>query len=327
MTADGPASDSRPTPAGAAPETPAAPDPLLSVVVTLVDGGDVMRRFLDAVTGQIDPPPLDVVLPYDSSVTAVAELAADYPEVRFLDLGEIVPERPVDTAAGQHELYDRRRAAGLAAAKGDLVAILEDRGAPSPDWARTMVRLHGRLPHGVIGGAIECAPGDTLNWAFYVCDFGRYGLPFESGPVTWVSDVNVAYKRAIVDETRELWKERFREPIVHWALLERGETLYLSSEAVVEHQRPSTTLGVLLPERFHWGRLFGHIRATHMGPLRRAAYALAGPLIPPMLLVRHGLTQRRKGKLARYLRAAPLAAILLVAWTAGEVWGTVTGRP
>lgn len=199
-------------------------------------------------------------------------------------------------------------------------------GPPRPNWARTVVRLHDQS-HGVVGGAIECAPGDTLNWAFYVCDFGRYGLPFESGPVTWVSDVNVTYKRAVLEETRDLWKDRFREPVVHWALLEKGETLYLSAEAVVEHKRPSTTLGVLLPERFHWGRLFGHIRAMHMPASKRAVYSLAGPFIPPMLLVRHGLTQLRKGNFGRYLRAAPFAAILLVAWTAGEVWGTVTGRP
>ncbi len=308
--------------------TKAAPggDPLLSVVVTLVDGGDVMRRFLDAVTNQVDPPRLDIVLPYDASVADVVELQPDYPDVRFLDLGEIVPARPIDTAAGQHELFDRRRAAGLAAARGDLVAILEDRGAPRPDWAKTVVRLHEQ-PYGVVGGAIECHLGDKLNWAFYVCDFGRYGLPFESGPVTWVSDVNVTYKRAILEETRELWQERFREPVVHWALLERGETLYLSSEAVVEHKRPATTLGVLLPERFHWGRLFGHIRAMHMSPFKRTVHSLAGPLIPPLLLVRHGVTQLRKGNFGRYLKAAPLAAILLVAWTAGEVWGTVTGKP
>ena len=146
-------------------------------------------------------------------------------------------------------------------------------------------------------------------------------------PVTWVSDVNVTYKRATLEETRELWKERFREPVVHWYLLDRGETLFLSADAVVEHKRPATTLGELLPERFHWGRLFGHIRAMHMNPLKRAVYSLAGPFIPPMLLIRHGVTQWRKGNFGRYLASAPLAAVLLVFWTAGEVWGTVTGRP
>lgn len=301
-------------------------DPLLSVIVTIIDGGDVLRRFLTALTNQQDPPPLEILVPYDASIAETAELADEFPAATFMDLGEIRTERPIESAAGQHELYDRRRARGLAAATGDLVAILEDRGAPRPSWARNLVRQHREKPYGVIGGAIECAPSDTLNWAFYVCDFGKYGLPFESGPAEWVSDINVSYKRRIVDETRELWKERFREPIVHWALLERGETLYLSSEVVVEHGRPRTTLRALLPERFHWGRLFGHIRAMHSSLPKRLALAAAGPLIPPVLLVRHGRTQLRKGNFARFLRAAPTAAILLAAWTTGEVWGYITNR-
>lgn len=302
------------------------PDPLLSVIVTIIDGGAVLRRFLDALVNQQQPPRLEVIVPYDASIGETGQLARDYAEVRFLELGEIRTERSLLSAAGQHELYDRRRAAGLAASTGDLVAVLEDRGVPRPDWARTLVKQHEQ-PYGVIGGAIECAPCNLLNWAFYVCDFGRYGLPIESGPASWVSDINVSYKRRIVDETRDLWKERFREPIIHWALLERGETLYLSSEMVVVHGRPPMTLRTLLPERFHWGRLFGHIRALHAGVPRRFASAALGPFIPFVLLARHARTQHRKGQLRRFVKAAPLAAMLIAAWTAGEVWGYVTNKP
>ena len=257
----------------------ASGSPLLSVVVTIVDGGEVLRDCLKALAHQVDPPTMQIIVPYDASAAETANFQREFPTVHFLDLGVIRTERMIRSAAGQHELYDRRRSAGLAAASGDLVAILEDRGIPRSDWARSVVRLHEQ-PYAVIGGAIEPARSDLLNWAFYVCDFGRYGLPFTSGPAPWVSDVNVTYKRKVVDETKEFWKERFREPIVHWALQARGETLYLSSDIVVEHRRPPTTLAVLLPERFHWGRLFGHIRAMHLSTPKRLAYAVMGPLIP-----------------------------------------------
>jgi hypothetical protein len=190
-----------------------------------------------------------------------------------------------------------------------------------------MRRLHAQLPHAVVGGAIECAPGDLLNWSFYVCDFSRYGLPFAAGPRDWVSDVNVCYKRRAVEATREVWAERFSEPQVHWFLKARGETLFLSPEPVVVYRTPYRSLLGVLPERFHWGRLFGCIRARHSSAAARIARALLGPLIPLRLFARHALAQTRRGRGLRYLAAAPIVLALLCAWTAGEVWGDITGEP
>ena len=300
--------------------------PEMSVVVTIVDGGDVLRRFLDALLSQVDAPGMQIVVPYDSSIPEIRAFVPDYPACEFLDMGTVETVRPITTAAGQHELYDRRRAAGLAVCRGRLWAILEDRAPPRRDWARTMHRLH-QQPHGAVGGAIECAPTDLLNWAFYACDFTRYSLPFESGPRDWISDVNVCYKREVLESVRDQWAERFNEARVHWALRERGETLFLTNEAVVEYRTPYTSLLGVLPERFHWGRLFGHVRAKNVSGLVRATYVLAGPLIPLRLFVRHGMQQREKGKLGRFVRAAPVMLLLLTAWTTGEVWGYVTKRP
>jgi hypothetical protein len=304
----------------------AADSPLLSVIVTIVDGGDVLRNFLLALTRQENPPPMQILVPYDASIPETAEFRREFPDLTFIEMGVTESFASILTAAGQHELYDRRRAAGLARATGSLIGILEDRAPPRADWARNVVRLH-ELPYGVIGGAIECAPGDLLNWAFYVCDFSRYALPFESGPRRWISDVNVSYKRKMMDDTRSIWHTRFNEAMVHWALLEQGETLYLSSDLVVDYRTPYTSLAGVLPERFHWGRLFGHVRAKKLSVLGRLGHIVLGPLIPLMLLVRHGLTQYQKGNFGRFLRAAPTIAALLAGWTSGEVWGYITKRP
>ena len=306
----------------------AAPDnPVLSVVVTIVDGGEVLRKFLLALTEQQDAPAMEILLPFDASIAETSAFRHEFPKVTLVDMGAVQTVRPIRSAAGLHELYDRRRAAGLGAARGSLVCILEDRAPPRAGWARNVVRLHQQQPCGVIGGAIECAPGDLLNWAFYVCDFSRYALPFESGPRRWVSDVNVSYKRRVIEDTRPLWQEKFNEVTVHWALLKRGETLYLSSDLVVDYRTPYTSLARVLPERFHWGRLFGYVRAKTMGAPARLAHILFGPLIPFVLLFRHGRTQYGKGNFTRFLRAAPMIAALLAGWTSGEVWGYITKRP
>jgi hypothetical protein len=303
-------------------------DPLLSIVVTIVDGGPYLREFLRATQRFTAPPRLELIVPYDATVAEAATYAAEFPHVTFLDLGAITPIYPITTEAGQHELFDRRRAAGLAAATGDIIAILEDRGHPAPDWAATVVRLHRETGRNVIGGAIDCKePVSLLNWAFWVTDFGRYGRPFESGSATWVSDVNVTYSRKALEATRHLWRDRFHEPVVNWHLISLGEELLLSNELVVQHVRPPATLARLLPERFHWGRLFGWIRANHFTPRQRFFYIALSPLIPVSLWLRHGLTQARKGRGGRYLLALPYVIILTIAWTVGEVWGYVTRRP
>ena len=68
-------------------------DPLLSIVVTIVDGGDVLRRFLEAMTSQDDPPPLEVIVPFDASVAETSNLGDRFPGVHFLDLGAMTPSR------------------------------------------------------------------------------------------------------------------------------------------------------------------------------------------------------------------------------------------
>jgi hypothetical protein len=301
---------------------------LLSVVVTVVDGGYTLERCLRGLAGQDDAPPLDVIVPYDDSIARVAQLSPSFPGFRFLPLGSLATGRPREGAAGQHELFDRRRAAGLAAARGELVAILEDRGVPRSDWARAIVSLHKRLPHAVIGGAIENGCHHPLNWAVYFCDFGRYQAPLPEGPAAYVSDVNICYKRSALDRVADLWRQRYHETTVHWALQRAGETLYLSPAAVVHEIRDHLTFGSLVAERFAWGRLFAYTRARETSVGRRTILAALSPVLPLLLFGRHGLTQFRKRVTFRqFLRVSPIVLLLLVAWSAGEMTGYATGAP
>ena len=302
-------------------------DPLLSVIVTIVEGGSAVRRLLTALTTQRDAPPMEILVPYDESARQhVATLESEFPTAHFMPLGVVATEQPITSAGGEHELFDRRRAAGLSIAKGDLIAIVEDRGAPRSDWARTAVRLHREMEFGVIGGAIDPLPTTIGGWAVHVCDFTRYTSPFQSGARDWVSDVNVVYKRRALEATRLLWKERYQEPIVHWSLQQQGDTLFLSNELVVEHHRGAVPLGQLLGERYHWGRLFGAIRARKLSVAKRMALGLAAPLIPLTVFVRHARAHAAKGNAMRFVLASPAVMLYLITWSWGEVSGIVSGR-
>ena len=300
---------------------------MLSVVVTIVDGGATLERCLTALATQTEAPPLEILVPHDDSVSGIAPLAVRFPSMRFLPLGSLPTRYPAMSPGGQHELFDRRRSAGLRAATGDLVAILEDRGAPARDWARTAVRLHGSLPHAVIGGAVDNGVDRTLNWAVFFCDFGRYQPPLEAGPRDYVTDVNVCYKRRALEATRALWSERYHETTVHWQIQRSGETLYLTPELLVSQARDGLRLGALLGERLSWGRLFAYTRARERPVGARLALAALAPALPFLLLARQLRLQLGKPTLGRWIVAAPAALLLLVAWSAGEMAGYMTGKP
>jgi hypothetical protein len=299
----------------------------LSVVVTVVDGGETLLRCLTALATQQDPPRLEVLVPYDDTAADTAEFASRFPAMRFLPLGRLATQRPSATTAGQHEIFDRRRAAGLAAASGDLIAILEDRGVPQATWARAMVEESSRHPGSVIGGAIDNGTDRPLNWAVFYCDFGRYQPPLSAGTRAYVSDVNVCYPRPVLEQVRPLWRERYHETTVHWALRRAGVPLHLSPRPVVVQRRDGLTTGGLLRERVGWGRLFACTRAAEIGWGRRLLLAGLAPCLPVLLLARivAGRLVRRRG-LGRLAVGTPIVLLLLAGWSAGEFLGYLTGR-
>lgn len=298
----------------------------LSVVVTVVDGGPALDRCLTALAGQRAAPAMEVLVPFDDSVSMPA-LPARFPHFTFLPMGHYQTRCPSTTVRGQHELFDRRRAFGLAAARGDLVAMLEDRGVPHPDWASTLARLHTELPHAAIGGAIENGSPRSLNWAVYFCDFGRYQPPFPPHPSRVASDVNVCYKAAAIRSVQSVWADRFHEPVVNNALLKNQETIFLSPDPLVEQFRDGLRLGALVRERLGWGRLYAELRLRDIGMLPRLALLVSSPLLPVVLyvrLLRGRLTRRRV--LWPFLRATPGLWLLLAAWSVGEALGYLLTR-
>jgi Glycosyl transferase family 2 len=300
----------------------------LSVVVTIVDAGDTLERCLSALSRQQESITCDVIVPWDDTVDGIPAVEKRYPSFQFLAMGHVDTTRLHRSFAGQHELFDRRRSAGLRAARGDVVAILEDRCVPQSDWMQTMVSLHERLPHAVIGGAIENGRDTPLHWAVFLCDFGRYQRPFEAGSRKWVSDVNVGYKRRALDQTRQLWEDRYHETTVHWALMRAGETLFLAPELVVHQVRGPLSLTTLLTERFAWGRVFAYTRAREVSLVKRVGFIALTPLLPLLLLSRQ-IRQHLSSELGfgPFAAASPYLFLMFIAWSLGEALGYATAEP
>jgi hypothetical protein len=304
----------------------------LSVVVAIVDGGDALRACLAALRAQAGGAEREVIVPVDSRCLHVEDALAAHPEVRVLDVGELASAHAADSLLAQHERIDRRRAAGLAAATGEVVALIEDRVVPRADWAQRLLAAHVEQPRaGAVGGAVAAPLGAVLARAVYFCDYGRYAPPFAAGPAAWLTDVNVSYKRAALEATRAEWSERYHESSVHWRLREQGASLWAAPDAVVAAAREAggpLALGALLRERVAFARVFGWTRAREAPLARRLAWLALTPALPLLLTARRVAERAQRGALLRdgFLAALPAIFALSCAWSLGEALAYATRR-
>jgi hypothetical protein len=293
---------------------------LLSVIVTITDGEDHLGRCLTALSSQKNAPPLEIIVPVYPQVENVSVLRRQWPQIRFVEVEGAAP----DQLALAHWAYDRRRATGLTASSGDLIAITEDHAIPEPGWCEKIAALH-RQHYGVIGGAIEHSGSRVLNWAVYFCDFGRYQKPFPARRSEYISDINVSYKRETLLKCADLWCEFYHETAVHGRLSRQGETLWLTPDLTVHHDRGRLRLAALLPERFYWARVFAGRRAESMSLRSRLVYALLSPALPVLLLARRFREAcRNRANVPRFVAATPAMVALLMVWACGEFAGYVT---
>lgn len=305
------------------------PDPLLSVVIAIVSDTtqsqadtSLLGGCLESLALQIDAPPMEVIVPFHSCVDGIDRLRSRFPDVAFVRVDDL---RTYTGQGGSREHHDELRARGLAAARGQIIGLLEDHARPDQHWCASMVEAH-RQGYAAVGGAIENGVDRLVNWAVYFCDFGRYQNPVSEGESSFASDANVSYKRSALEDVRPVWQESFHETEVNWALTSRGEKLALSPNAVVYQHRSTLQLGNALKERYVWGRSYAATRSELVGT-KRIVYAALTPLLPGILLLRMTRNVVKKRRcIAAFFKALPVTVLLTVSWSWGELLGYLTSR-
>lgn len=298
----------------------------LSIVVAVIEGGNAaMTSCLKALEPAVAKHALEVLVPYDSRLDSVNELQSRFSWAQFIDARKaVVAEEHGDSSREHHDLL---RAVGINRATGPIVALLEDHGIPSETWCEALLEAHGRSGSVAIGGAVENGVDRLLNWAVYYCDFGRYQNPVPSGPVEFLSDSNVSYKRDALWSVKHLWSDAFHETSVNWQLRRAGFGLELDPQMVVYQTRRELRVLPALRERVVWGRSFAGTRATEISNGHRAVFAALSFLLPAILVFRivmQGLKKRRH--LGKLLASLPIVFMLQIFWAVGEFIGYVTRR-
>ncbi|MEO8367668.1 MAG: hypothetical protein ABI806_00510 [Candidatus Solibacter sp.] len=300
----------------------------LSVVLIKSGTLESLQRCLERLEPQVRDKPYEIVVPVDIYFGNYDGLRARFPQVRFLTLEQTPSRSTPGSFLHRHDLFEYRVASALSAAKGEVVGLLQDTFLPDPDWCEKTLAGHRQLPHAVIGGAVEQIGKGVLGWSVYFLEFSRYMLPLQEGPVEYISDVNVSYKRRAIEQLRPLFRPRYNEAVAHWTLRGNGEVIWQYPPMVVRQDRGRLTVRQLVGERLSWGSVFGAARAHKISWPMRTVYVLASPLIPFLRVARVGRKVLGAGRnIGPFLVSLPTLFAMAVLWSAGEAFGCLTGRP
>jgi glycosyltransferase involved in cell wall biosynthesis len=279
--------------------------PELSVVIASVNGMPYLGRCLDALAEHC--PTAEIVVADWTDEATRAAVRDRWPSVRLLSFDEptTIPEL---------------RAAGVFAATAPVVALIEDHCLVAPEWGPRLTAAQAD-GHRVAGGPVRnVATGRVRDWAAFFCEYSAVMEPMPRGPVPGLPGMNVSYGREAIAAVEDLLREGRWEGWLHPRLQARGFELWCEPDAVVEHDK-DFDLREFLSQRYHYSRSYAGMRNPDLG-WRRALYALASPLLVPVLYARmaRNVLSRRRDRL-RFLQATPLVLVYVTVWAFGEAVG------
>jgi hypothetical protein len=282
-------------------------EPCVSVLLPTTQPWPAVSAALDSLLSQIEPPAFEILV-LDGDGQALRGIHLD-PAVRWIRLPGL------DSFA--------LRAAGIAHARGSVVAITEDHCLVPADWIASIDAVHRADASPAIVGAVCNHPESAtsaLDRANFLLTFAgqtpdRLRLTHGRLPVP----TNISFKRAALGKT-----------------LAPGELEYRWLAELLREKSLSTATSVVIEHRQSWGKA---IWAVHVAsgrsygatvrnaPFRtRAAWWLRFPFVP-LRLMRLVLSELRQGAGGRpwTFVDAVCATGLIAANLSGQFLGALTG--
>jgi glycosyltransferase involved in cell wall biosynthesis len=295
--------------------TDAAPRPRLSVVVASPNDGALLMRCVESLVAQADAAKVEILVVRDVERSdgfdrAVAE--SRFPDVRWIEgpPGCTVPHL---------------RSLGIAASRGEVVALLEDDCLVQEGWCEVAMSIT-EGPFVAVGGAVEPGPYTrTLDWAVYFCEYARFMLPVPRVQSPPLPGNNVAYKRSALAPLPADAREGFQEVFVQ-AEWRRAGLATSATDALVVQNVNSWPLGQVTSIPFHHGRAFAARRFQAKGALVRVAISVLTLCLPALHIFRlFGETMSRGRLVGRMVLALPWVIVFTTSWSIGEAMGCVFG--
>lgn len=203
-----------------------------------------------------------------------------------------------------------------------VVACLEGRCVPAPEWAAQILAAHAAHAEAAgIGGAVSIPPSaNYLDKSVWFCEYAAFAPPLDDAQSAELSGANLSYKTAALRKESDLLKSGAWETHLHIRWRNKATPLR-TINAVIEFHN-AMTVAEFVRQRFAYGRGYAAARAH---PPRRWIFALVTPFLPFLLTLRTFLQAKRAGMLADFLLCLPAVFFFQTMWSAGELLGYCFG--
>jgi GT2 family glycosyltransferase len=209
-------------------EVPYPPDlkwPSVSVVVCTYNGKRTIRDCLDGLR-KLEYPNYEVIVVNDGSKDGTGEIAKEY---------------GFKVVTTENRGLSSARNTGMRAAKGEIVAYIDDDARPDPHWLTYLAATFLKTDHVGVGGP-NLAPSDDGPTADCVANSpgGPVHVLLTDQEAEHIPGCNMAFRRAALMEVGG-FDHQFRiagdDVDLCWRLQQRGWTLGFNPAAVVWHHR------------------------------------------------------------------------------------------
>lgn len=322
--------------------TPPTSTPRLSIVVPTYQRRELLKRCTDALRRQDTLAPYEIIIADDGGEDGVRELVA-----------ALAPrDRRVRYVYGPHAGPAAAKNRGIARARANLIAFVDDDWIVAPDFVRRIVAFFEEHPKRLGMTARMVAAEDSpfverVNHFQYETDMRlllerrnrldhhlrnflagtHYAFRPQEAPYVSASG-GLVLRRTAVDRVGVFDEELLigEDTDMAWRMRARGITLFYNPAIEIVHHYRST-LPASLEQQFHYGLgLHDFVRKApdHFAMLPstpRGAWRFASNLV--MRPLKKALQADSTPQLLAYL---PMLFLLNAAYTAGVVYGMSSGR-
>lgn len=253
--------------------------------VVVTDAPGTIRRVLECLRGQTARRAVEVVIVTTTGAEAAIRAGTpdEFAAVRVVALPSIWPMAVA-------------RAAGVRAARAEVVFIGETHSFPQPGFAAAVIEAAARPWDVLVPGLDNANPGTAISWSNFLLDYGSWHPVLPGGAIPGGPTWNVAYRRAVlraVDGSLERMFGHGDDLAV--AFHAAGRLTEFVPAARIDHANVSRARW-WFEQRYLAGLLVGESRRQRWPASRRVLYLLASPLIVPVILarLRHAIGAARR---------------------------------